>query len=151
MYGQATGVYAETAGLNDKGNPMRDHLDDGGGMRYPNTVYVDGSENTSYVRASHWGGYWYYNNIPTANYIFDASYVKLRELSLTYTLPKSLIDKTPFTNISVSAVGRNLAILFDNVTHFDPETGQSAGNVQGLESGAYPTARTFGFNLKLGL
>ena len=148
-YGRATGVYSETVGNNDKGNPMRDHVDDGGGMRYPNTVYEDGSENTSYVRASHWGGYWYYGNTPTAAYVFDASYIKLRELSLTYALPKSIIGKTPFTNISLSLVGRNLAILFDNVKHFDPETGQSAGNVQGLESGAYPTARTFGFNLKL--
>ena len=87
-YGQATGVYAETAGLNPKGNPKRDFVADGGGMIFEDAVFADGTPNDQYVEAYRWGRFWYYNNSPTARYVFDASYVKLRELSLTYSLPK---------------------------------------------------------------
>ncbi|MCD4772636.1 MAG: SusC/RagA family TonB-linked outer membrane protein [Bacteroidales bacterium] len=150
-YGQATGVYAETAENNDKGNPMRDAVDDGGGYLYPETVNIDGSPNTTYVPAYRWGRAFYYNNSPTARYVFDASYVKLREVSLAYTLPGKIVEKTPFQNITFSVVGRNLAILFKNTEHFDPESGLGSGNNQGIETGAYPTARTFGFNIKFGI
>lgn len=150
-YGQATGVYEETAELNDKGNPMRDQVEDGGGYLYPNTVNEDGTPNTTYVPAFRWGRAFYYNNSPTARYVFDASYVKLRELALSYRLPVSVISRTPFTNITFSIVGRNVAVLFKNTKHFDPENGLGSGNQQGIETGAYPTARTIGFNLKLGI
>lgn len=149
-YGQATGVYAETAGLNDKGNPIRDRVADGGGYLYPNTVYQDGSPNTTYVEAYRWGRAFYYNNSPTARYVFDASYTKLRELSLAYSLPSSVIANTPFTDVTVSLIGRNLWIIDKNVRHFDPEFALSSGNQQGIETGSYPTTKTFGVNLKVG-
>ena len=149
-YGQATGVYAETVTTNGQGNPSRDPVADGGGLVYPNTVYEDGSPNTTYIRAGSWGGYWKYGNRPTADYVFDASYIKLRELSLSYALPQTLLSKTPIASASLSIVGRNLAILHSNVKHFDPETGSSAGNSQGFENGSYPSVRSIGFNVRLG-
>jgi len=149
-YGQATGLYEETAGLNDKGNPKRDFVADGGGILFENTVYEDGTPNTTYVEANEWGVAWDYDASPTARYIYDASYVKLREVSLGYTLPKKWLDKTFISNVTLSFVGRNLWIISKNVDHFDPEATLSSGNNQGIESGSYPTARTFGFNLKLG-
>ncbi|MCK4677285.1 MAG: SusC/RagA family TonB-linked outer membrane protein [Bacteroidales bacterium] len=149
-YGQATGVYAETVTTNGLGNPSRDPVADGGGLVYPNTVYEDGTPNTTYIRAGSWGGYWKYGNTPTAEYVFDASYIKLRELSLSYTLPQTLLSKTPIASASLSIVGRNLAILHSNVRHFDPETGSSAGNSQGFENGSYPSVRSIGFNVRLG-
>ena len=150
-YGQATGVYEETAEDNDLGNPMRDPVDEGGGYLYPETVNADGSPNTTYVPAYRWGRAFYYNNSPTARYVFDASYIKLREVSLGYTLPKKVVDKTPFQNITFSIIGRNLAVLFKNTKHFDPEAGLGSGNNQGIEQGSYPVARTFGFNIKFGI
>jgi TonB-linked SusC/RagA family outer membrane protein len=147
-YGVSTGLYAETAGLNDKGFAKRDPVASGGGIRY-NAVNADGSKNTTYIDASTWGTAWDYDQIPTAGYVYDASYIKLREVSLSYTLPGALIAKTPFTKVTASVVGRNLWIIHKNTPFFDPETSQSAGNVQGIADGAYPSARTLGFNISL--
>ncbi len=150
-YGQATGLYAETAENNDKGVPMRDPVEDGGGYLFPETVYENGETNTTYVPAFRWGRAFYYNNSPTARYVFDASYVKLREVALSYSLPSSLLDKTFLKSVVISVIGRNVWIIHKNVDHFDPEAQLSSGNQQGIESGSYPTERTFGFNLKLGI
>ncbi|PLX05063.1 MAG: SusC/RagA family TonB-linked outer membrane protein [Marinilabiliales bacterium] len=149
-YGQATGLYFETAENNDKGVPMRDPVADGGGYNYPNTVFADGTANDIYVPAYRWGRAFYYNNSPTARYVFDASYVKLRELALTYRLPSKVLKNTFINNVSFSVTGRNLWIISKNVDHFDPEFQLSSGNQQGIETGSYPTARTYGFNVKIG-
>ncbi|MCY1636023.1 SusC/RagA family TonB-linked outer membrane protein [Marinifilum sp. D737] len=149
-YGLATGLYKETAGLNSKGNPKRDAVADGGGILHAEAVLEDGSQNTIYARADSWGGDQYYGRTPTARYIYDASYVKLREVSLSYSLPKSVLNKTFFTKAVISAIGRNLAILHKNTPGFDPETGQSSGNRQGIANASYPTTRSFGFNITLG-
>ncbi|RXQ93916.1 SusC/RagA family TonB-linked outer membrane protein [Ancylomarina salipaludis] len=149
-YGLATGLYKETAGLNSKGNPKRDAVSDGGGILHAEAVNEDGSPNTTFARANYWGGDQYYGRTPTARYVFDASYVKLREVALSYTLPKSILSKTFFTKAVFTAVGRNLAILHKNTPGFDPETGQSAGNMQGVSNGSYPTTRSYGFNITLG-
>jgi len=149
-YGVATGLFAETAGLNDKGNLKRDPVSAGGGIKL-NAVYADGKPNTTYIDASDWYGAWSYDIIPTAAYIYDASYVKLREVAFSYNLPTKLVGKTPFTKISASIVGRNLWIIHKNTPYFDPETNMSAGNIQGIADGAYPSARTIGFNISLGL
>jgi TonB-linked SusC/RagA family outer membrane protein len=150
-YGQATGLYEETAENNDRGVPMRNPVDEGGGYLFPETVYEDGTPNTTYVPAFRWGRAFYYNNSPTARYVFDASYVKLRELALSYSLPASTLENTFLQNVTISLVGRNLWIIHKNVDHFDPEASLSSGNQQGIESGSYPTARTIGFNLRLGI
>ena len=155
-FGRATGLYEETVGLNPLGNPKRDPIavdDDGnllpesGGVLLEG-VNEDGSPNETYAPASTWGQAWYYYNNPAATYIFDASYVKLRELSLRYVFPQSVLGDIPIENLSISLIGRNLAILHSNVTHFDPEVSRSAGNVQGYESGTYPTPRSYGVNLQ---
>lgn len=150
MFGRATGLYEETAGLNAQGNPKRDPVAEGGGVLLDG-VMEDGSPNTTYIDASNFFGAWYYRNNPVGVYIFDASYIKLREASLSYSLSPSVVGNTPFTNMTISLVGRNLAILKKNVKHFDPEQALSAGNVQGFEVGSYPTLRSFGLSVKLGL
>ena len=77
--------------------------------------------------------------------VFDASYVKLREIKFGYTFKNS--PKFPIKDINVSFVGRNLAILSTKVPHIDPETAFSSGNVQGLEYGQLPSARSLGFSV----
>jgi TonB-linked SusC/RagA family outer membrane protein len=85
-------------------------------------------------------------------FVYDASFVKLRELSLGYSLPTSVISKTPFRKISFSIIGRNLAILYKKVPHLDPEAAVTgSGNIQGYEGGAIPSLRSYGFNISLGL
>jgi outer membrane receptor protein involved in Fe transport len=148
-YGQATGVYAETAGNNPKGNPQRDPVDEGGGNIFEDAVFEDGTPNDVYVPAYRWGRYWYYGNSPEARWVFDASYVKLRELSLSYSLPASILGDSFIRGVSLSVVGRNLWIIHKNVEHFDPEVMYTAGNRQGIENGALPSIRSVGVNLKL--
>jgi len=77
--------------------------------------------------------------------VFDASYIKLREIKFGYTFRN--LGKFPMKEVNVSAVGRNLAILSTNVPHIDPETAFSSGNVQGLEFGQLPSARSIGFSI----
>ncbi len=78
--------------------------------------------------------------------VYDAGFVKLREVVLGYTFH----DVAPWLSaINVSLVGRNLWLIHSNMPHVDPENGLSAGNSSvGMNSTPTPTARTFGFNLK---
>ena len=148
-YGLATGLFAETAGLNAKGKPKRDPVENGGGILY-DAVYADGKPNTTYVWAGDWDGAWNYDYLPTAAYVYDASYVKLRELAFTYNLPSKLFAKTPISKVAISLVGRNLLLIHTNMPYYDPESSLSAGNVQGIADGAYPSTKTYGFNIMVG-
>ncbi len=89
------------------------------------------------------------DNIEAATY--DATYVKLREVSLSYTLPQSIIDRTPLGSLRVSLIGRNL-LLFTNVPTIDPETYSIRNGifVNGFESTQLPSTRTFGVGINLG-
>ncbi|MFB5945341.1 SusC/RagA family TonB-linked outer membrane protein [Albibacterium profundi] len=148
-YGMATGLYPETAGLNDLGNPSRLPISQGGGVILPG-VKEDGTPND--IRVENYDSsvtpYGYANN-PTAVGLFDASYVKLREAAITYSLPSEWLERTrAIKGIDVSLIGRNLWIIHKNLPYADPEAGLSSGNIQGYQSGAYPTVRSVGFNLR---
>ncbi|HWJ29609.1 MAG TPA: hypothetical protein VNS32_23930, partial [Flavisolibacter sp.] len=111
-------------------------------------VTADGKPNT--IRVENINGTYGYNFNPAAAFVYDASYAKLREVNLTYSLPQSLVSKLRgFKGIDISIIGRNLWIIHKNLPYADPEEGITAGNVQGYQSGAYPTVRTIGANLKL--
>ncbi len=148
-YGQATGLYPESAGNNDLGNPSRLPISQGGGVILPG-VKEDGSPNTTRVENydNSVTPYGYANN-PTAVAIFDGSYVKLREASLTYSIPSDWLQgQKAFKGIDVSVIGRNLWLIHKNLPYSDPEAGLSSGNIQGYQSGAYPTVRSLGFNVR---
>ncbi|HEX8314701.1 MAG TPA: SusC/RagA family TonB-linked outer membrane protein, partial [Flavisolibacter sp.] len=141
-------LYPETAGTNDLGNPSRNPLSQGGGVIMPG-VTQDGKPNT--IRVSNTGaGTFGYEYNPAAAFVYDASYLKLREAVLTYSLPKTLVGRlSPFKGIDLSLIGRNLWIIHKNLPYSDPEEIVSSGNLQGYQSGAYPTTRTVAFNLRL--
>lgn len=155
-YGEGTGMYPETAGLNDKGNPVRDLVADGGGIKLPG-VKKDGTPNDVYGENSDGNGnttYGYANGgNPRALYIYDGSYVKLREVALSYALPANIVDNLKiFKGVDLSLIGRNLWIIHKNMKYSDPEEGLSSGTLSGAggyQSGAYPATRTYGFNVKL--
>jgi TonB-linked SusC/RagA family outer membrane protein len=85
-------------------------------------------------------------------FVYDASFVKLRELSVGYSLPNRFTERTPFTRISFNLIGRNLALLYSRVPHVDPEAATAgSGNIQGYEGGALPSLRSYGFSINLGL
>ena len=82
------------------------------------------------------------------NFIYDASFVKLRQITLGYSLPSQLFDNMPVRGVTLSLVARNLAILYKNVDNIDPESSYSSGNAQGLDYFGMPATRTYGFNLR---
>jgi len=165
-FGAYAGVIEETAAINPKGNNLRDPVEDGGGIladgvlgtldddgnvvltdadgepvseAITNTVYGDGQ--------SYFEGHWGKNELG----IFDASFIKLREISLGYTFEPYWLKKVGLSSANLSLVGRNLWVMYRNIPHIDPENSFSAGNVQGVESNMIPSARSIGFNLKLTL
>lgn len=146
-YGLATGLYPETAGLNDLGNPSRNSLSEGGGF-IREGVTADGKPNTVRVSNYNYGQYGYSIN-PDKAFVYDAGFVKLREAVLTYSLPSSVLQGWKFIKgIDLSLVGRNLWIIHKNLPYADPEEGLSAGNLQGVQIGAYPATRSVAFNAK---
>ncbi|MBP1675244.1 MAG: SusC/RagA family TonB-linked outer membrane protein, partial [Bacteroidetes bacterium] len=86
---------------------------------------------------------------PNSAFVYDASYVKLREVALTYEFPRSLMSKTFIYGASLSLIASNPWIIHKNLPYSDPEASQSSGNIQGWQSGVMPATRNFGFNLKL--
>lgn len=82
-------------------------------------------------------------------YMYDATNIRMREISLSYSFPKTLLEKTKFIQgLDVSLVGRNL-FFFKKDAPFDPDAVLSVGNNnQGVDVFGMPTTRNIGFNLK---
>ncbi|MGO3182369.1 MAG: SusC/RagA family TonB-linked outer membrane protein [Aequorivita sp.] len=145
-YGQSTGLYVDTDYINDLGNPVRNTLEDGGGFINPG-VTEDGQPNTVRLDASEQGAYGY-AAYPQSEFVYDASYVKLRQASLTYTMPSRFLDNTFMTGLQFTVTGSNLWIIDKKVPYADPESGLSSGNAQGYITGSLPTTQDYGFNIK---
>jgi hypothetical protein len=111
-------------------------LDDGKGT--PNSEKVSAQD------------YWKSLSGITEAFIYDATNVRLREVSFGYTLPKTLLAKTPFTSLKASFVARNVLMLYSKTEGFDPEAGFSnSSNTQGYEFGSMPTMRSVGVNISV--
>jgi TonB-linked SusC/RagA family outer membrane protein len=111
-------------------------------------VTSEGSPNTVNVPA-----YTYYPQLATnisRLSVFDADFIKLRQLIISYRLPSSLFTRLPIEAVSVSAVGRNLATLLRRTENFDPEAGFSSDiRYAGVEGSQLPATRIYGFNLNV--
>ncbi|MBP7821669.1 MAG: SusC/RagA family TonB-linked outer membrane protein [Saprospiraceae bacterium] len=160
-YGLATGLAEETALTNELGNEVRSPLVTNADGTYASTsggvllngvvLQADGSYAANIKRASavNFGIYGYRRN-PAAAFVYDASYVKLRELNLSFNLPtKWLGDGGAIKGASLGIYGRNLWIISKNLPDADPEDGISSGNVQGYQGGSYPTTKVYGVNLNI--
>lgn len=83
-------------------------------------------------------------------FLRDASYIKLRQITLGYSFPRTMLSKTPFQAVSLSFVARNLWILYKDIENVDPESNYSANaGAQGLEYFGFPSTRSYGFNLNV--
>lgn len=153
-YGQASGLYENSVFINDLGNPVRNALADGGGLILPGVVNTGTAANPNYVQnttridASYTNAFGYLA-YPAKEFVYDASYVKLREVALTYTLPEKFLNSTFVQGASFSLVGNNLWIISKNIPDADPESGLAAGNAQGYQTSVLPTTRTISFNVRL--
>ncbi len=160
MWSIYSGMAEATVGTNPQGNPIRDAVDQGGGVLLEGvngtiTYNDDGSytvtdtkQNETYLEAVDYGAYHYHGyGTPSATSIFDATYIKLGEITLGYTLPKfsEFIQST-----RISLYGRNLFVWgLDNKGIHPETTVGGSGNIQGLEGGIVPATRSFGFNLNI--
>ncbi len=137
-YGLSTGLYAETA--------VGDYRT--AGLVHPG-VNPNGQVNTTpTIGADAYGNVDGYRRMPNARFVYDASYIKLREANITYKLPKRIIENTFLEEAKISFVGRNLWIIDKNLPHADPEAGTGGGlGSRGNSIGVLPTTRDFGVNL----
>jgi len=137
-FGQYSGVLANTlAGREvDFNRP---------GYVVPNAVYENGQPDTTHVLAE---DYWHNTFYAQEPGIFNATYFKLREARLAYTLPSSVARFLGFSDATFAVVGRNL-LLFAQQPTIDPETAFDTSNRQGVENGQLPTARSIGFTMSV--
>ena len=113
----------------------------------PNTWNIPGrSDDPSEIIAQDYYGR--YNDI-TEYFVQDASFIKLRQLVFGYNFPRTLLQNTPLTAVSISFVGRNLWLAYSNIDNVDPESTYTTANGQGLEWLGVPQTRSFGFNLNV--
>jgi TonB-linked SusC/RagA family outer membrane protein len=145
MWGSFSGLTAQTAAMNDKGNPIRDPVADGGGVHVfgvdangvPVSYYVDGQD--------YYHQFW--NNKTFDPFIYDLTFVKMREVALGYTIPVKKLRLNKFIQTaSLSLIARNPLLIYATTKDFDPS---EISSVSG-ETGQLPGTRGLGFNLKIG-
>ncbi|MBL4652746.1 MAG: SusC/RagA family TonB-linked outer membrane protein [Flavobacteriales bacterium] len=109
---------------------------------------IGGQANETYVNPeNYWGQFSNWGNEIHEPHVYDASYVKLREVSIGYQIPKKIVKKVKLNSASFSIVGRNLWLIYSGTPNIDPEAAYNNGNGQGVEYGTYPIARSIGFNI----
>jgi iron complex outermembrane receptor protein len=120
-------------------------------------VFADGTPNTDVVHYLWYyaGTYSAWNHLgrPTSASVFENSWMKMREVALTYQVPQQLVKKTRILqNLSVSLIGRDLFYIFTTIPKgLNPEGVNGIGNIQGIEYSSMPRVRSFGFSLKTSL
>lgn len=112
-------------------------------------VYANGQPNTTYVSAQD-----YYGNsgifAAAEGFIFNTTWFRIREASIDYVVPSSVLRKLPFGSASFSVFGRNLFLHAPDYPHLDPEQNAlGVSNAQGLEFNALPQTRSIGVGIKL--
>ena len=144
-WGDASGLTANTAAINDRGFNVRDDVAAGGGVHVVG-VNGAGAAVDTYVDAKTYFTQFHANRIAEP-YIHDASYIKLREVGLSYQLPKSIFAGTGIEGFSVGVTARNpwlIAVAKDNTHKMDPsEMSQNYG-----EDGQLPSTKGYGVNVK---
>lgn len=150
MLAVKSGQAAETAVLNDKGFNVREPLVNGGGVRVDGISSATGQKVSAYVDARSY----FRNTIGTRIYeewLFDASYIKLREISLGYSLEPEILKKTPFKSAKLAFIARNPAMLWQKAPKgLEPsELSYGSGSISWLEKGEFQTVRSYGVSINL--
>ncbi len=165
--GSRSGILAYTAANNDLGNPLRNPLSQGGGIILPG-VHADGSPNTTRIDVSNANTlgsklpFGSTNALAASSYVYDASWVKLREVAFSYALPKQLFTGKAIKGATFTLSGRNLWIIHKNLPDADPEQGAPSTTLTsaapmvynpnaaiGYQNGVLPSVKQFIFNVRL--
>ena len=144
MFNAYSGLAAETAGNNELGKPKRDPVADGGGILL-DAVTADGKPNTVRVETQE-----LYEDRFFAlhdQWMFDQTFVKLREVALGYNIPKKALGNLPVKSIYVGILVRNPLLIYSAVGNgIDISEAESYWT----EGGQLPPVRSYGVNLKFG-
>ncbi|MDB9787617.1 SusC/RagA family TonB-linked outer membrane protein [Flavobacteriaceae bacterium] len=115
----------------------------------PDGVMEDGTVITTSIPHSKIEDYWSQTlNIGEEN-VYSSDYMRLRQLSIGYNVPSSMLEGSFISDATVSLIGRNLLLLSNSSENIDPESSYSAGNAVGLERAGMPVPRTIGLNINL--
>lgn len=147
-FGLATGLYQETAGVNELGNLKRTPVGQGGGVILPG-VKADGSPNDIRTQMSNYTNAYGFYGGPEAMHVYDGSFVKLRNVTVSYRFPKEIFGNSFIDNMTFSLIGRNLWIIHKNMPYSDPEATIGNGNLMGFQNGAHPSFREIGASIKV--
>ncbi|MDW5287774.1 SusC/RagA family TonB-linked outer membrane protein [Formosa sp. PL04] len=139
-WGKLAGVLEETLQGRETGVIGEGVMSDGNGGWIPNNVVTSAQSFYSTT---------YSQNIAESS-VYDASFIKWREIALVYDFPSDIFSNMNVDAISLGFTVRNLAILYKKVPHIDPETAfSSSTGAQGLEYAQQPSTRNIGFNLNV--
>ena len=114
------------------------------GMILPGVTETGAENTTSVDPQDYYQRMWRF----AAPNTYEASYLKFRELRLSYTFPNSVSELISVENLDISFFGRNIAILSSDIPYIDPQIITGSGNNQGLENAQVPSTRSFGLNLR---
>lgn len=147
MWGTGSGVLASTAKVNNRGVNEREPVAVGGGV-YLEGVDPDGNPLSGYVDAYNYYHYIAYYNCD--NWVYDKTYIKLRELSFGYDVPHKVLKSLGIglTKASVAFVATNPWLIYSACPNIDPS--EIAGvEYNYLEGGQAVSTRTFGISVNL--
>jgi hypothetical protein len=138
MLAVKSGQAAETAVMNENGKNIRDPLADGGGIKVTGISNASKQEVTAFVNARS-----YYRNVVGARiyeeWLYDASYIRMREIRFGYTFTKASITKLPVKSINVAFIAKNPFMIWQKAP--------KGLNPAELATGA--SSRSFGLNLNV--
>lgn len=145
MWGSGSGILASTAKINNRGVNEREPVPCGGGV-YMEGVDKDGNPMSGYVDAYQYYHYKAYYDCDS--WVFDRSYVKLREVSLRYELPQKFVRnlKVGLTGASIAFVATNPWLIYSSVPNVDPSEVVGTSYYY-LEGGQAMSTRTFGLTI----
>jgi TonB-linked SusC/RagA family outer membrane protein len=138
-------IFIQTAQGITKNNPLKDFRDLGGRQNLPGEISYWTAANNDNTRPS-----LVYNNSRLYGYAEDASYTRIKDVTLSFIAPKSLLDKVKLGGLTFYVSGRNLA-TFTNWVGWDPEADFDRGALGVNTNNSYPLTRTviFGANITL--
>jgi hypothetical protein len=157
-YYDHSGLALYTAGLNDKGNPLRDPVSQGGGVHIQGVLETgldangdpisDGTVVDAYVDPQNLYGLGNLGNIYENN-LHDASYIKLRTVRFNYRFDKNITNSLNIEGMSLSVFANNLWLIDADLKWIDPSELEKRSGYNWAENGTLPRTRSIGANLKL--
>lgn len=144
LWGIGSGILEGSANVNDKGINEREPVAKGGGVHVVG-VDTEGNPVDTYINSYRW--YHYLAQYDNDSWVYDRSYLKLREVSIGYTFPKSVLNKMNIglTSATISLVASNPWLIYSAVPNIDV----SEAGSNWLEGGQAPSSRSFGATLRL--